>query len=112
MGRAQVQIKCAEGASLYVQGKLHARAAAQHAKITCTSWNGLAVDTGGSLDIEDVGKIQTWKEMMLWTILVVLCVLWLWGLIGGVGGNLIHLLLIVALVMLIFNLIGGRRVTR
>jgi hypothetical protein len=48
------RITCAAGASLYVQGKLHARAAAQHAKITCPAWNGIAVDVGGSIDMEGV----------------------------------------------------------
>ena len=47
---------------------------------------------------------------MLWTIIALLVVLWLVGLIGGVGGNLIHLLLVIAAVILIYQLITGRRV--
>lgn len=46
---------------------------------------------------------------MLWTILVVLVILWLLGFGFHVGGGLIHLLLVVALVVLIFNLVTGRR---
>jgi hypothetical protein len=46
---------------------------------------------------------------ILWIVLVVLIVLWLLGLIASVGGNLIHLLLVVALIVLIFNLLSGRR---
>jgi Family of unknown function (DUF5670) len=46
---------------------------------------------------------------MLWTIIVVLGVLWLLGLIGGVGGSLIHGLLVIAAVMFIYNFISGRR---
>ena len=46
---------------------------------------------------------------MLWTIFVILLVLWLLGMIGGVGGGLIHLLLVVAAIVLIFNLLSGRR---
>ena len=46
---------------------------------------------------------------MLWTILVVLVILWLLGLISHVGGNLIHLLLVVAVIVLIYNLVTGRR---
>jgi hypothetical protein len=46
---------------------------------------------------------------MLWTIVVILLVLWLLGLIGGIGGGLIHALLVVAVIVLIFNLISGRR---
>ncbi len=46
---------------------------------------------------------------MLWTIFVVLLVLWLLGFGFHVAGSLIHLLLIVALAVLVFNLITGRR---
>ncbi len=46
---------------------------------------------------------------MLWTILGVLLVMWLLGFSLHVGGGLIHLLLVVALVVLIFQLITGRR---
>ena len=46
---------------------------------------------------------------MIWTIFVILLVLWQLGVIGHVGGGLIHLLLVVAAIVLIANLIGGRR---
>jgi hypothetical protein len=46
---------------------------------------------------------------MLWTILVVLVVLWLLGFATNVAGGLIHLLLVVALVVLIAQLLSGRR---
>jgi hypothetical protein len=46
---------------------------------------------------------------MLWTIFVVLAILWLLGFSLHVGGGLIHLLLVVALVMLVINLVSGRR---
>ena len=46
---------------------------------------------------------------MLWTIIVILVVLWLLGFSGHVGGGLIHLLLVIAVVVLIINLIQGRR---
>ena len=46
---------------------------------------------------------------MLWTIIVILIVLWLLGFISHVGGSLIHLLLVIAVVVLIINLIQGRR---
>ena len=48
---------------------------------------------------------------MLWTIFVVLLVLWLLGFSLHVAGGLIHLLLVVALVMIVINLISGRRGT-
>ena len=47
---------------------------------------------------------------MLWTICVILIVLWLLGLVGHVGGALIHLLLVVALVVGLIQLFSGRRV--
>jgi hypothetical protein len=46
---------------------------------------------------------------MLWTIFVVLGILWLLGFSLHVGGGLIHLLLVVALVILVYNLVTGRR---
>ena len=45
---------------------------------------------------------------MLWTIFVILLILWLLGFSFHVAGSLIHLLLVIALVVLIFNLITGR----
>ena len=46
---------------------------------------------------------------MLWTILVILLVLWLLGFVSHVGGALIHLLLVIAAIVLIVNLVTGRR---
>ncbi|MFZ1130577.1 MAG: lmo0937 family membrane protein [Terriglobales bacterium] len=51
------------------------------------------------------------KEInMLWTIVVVLLILWLLGFSLHIAGGLIHLLLVVALVVLVINLVSGRRV--
>ena len=47
---------------------------------------------------------------MLWTILVILVVLWLLGFALHVGGGLIHLILVIAVILLIVQLITGRRV--
>lgn len=47
---------------------------------------------------------------ILWIVLVVVLVLWLAGLLLRVAGNAVHLLLIVAVAILIYNLIAGRRV--
>lgn len=47
---------------------------------------------------------------MLWTVFVVLLILWLLGgFIIPIGGKLIHLLLVIAVAILIVNLISGRR---
>jgi hypothetical protein len=46
---------------------------------------------------------------MLWTILVILVVLWLLGFIAHIGGGLIHLLLVVAVIVLVIKLVTGGR---
>ncbi|HEY1769085.1 MAG TPA: lmo0937 family membrane protein [Chthoniobacterales bacterium] len=46
---------------------------------------------------------------MLWTIFVILLVLWLLGFSFSVGGGLIHILLVLAIIVLIINLVSGRR---
>ena len=46
---------------------------------------------------------------MLWTIFVVLIVMWLLGFSFHVGGGLIHALLVVAVIVLVWNLLTGRR---
>lgn len=46
---------------------------------------------------------------MLWTVLAVLVVLWLLGFGFQVGGSFIHLLLVVAAIVLVFQLLSGRR---
>jgi hypothetical protein len=47
---------------------------------------------------------------VLWTIFAILLILWLLGFSLHVAGGLIHLLLVVALVILVINLVSGRRV--
>ena len=47
---------------------------------------------------------------MLWTVFVVLLILWLLGFSLHVAGGLIHILLVVALVVLVLNLVSARRV--
>ena len=47
---------------------------------------------------------------MLWTIFVILLVLWLLGLVGGYAfGGFLHILLVIAAVVLVINLLSGRR---
>lgn len=55
------------------------------------------------------GLISGGKEM-LWTITVILLVLWLLGVVSGYTlGNWIYALLVIAVVIAIFNLLSGRR---
>ena len=47
---------------------------------------------------------------MLWTIVVILLILWLLGFTLHVAGGLIHILLVIALVIIVLRLLTGRRV--
>ena len=50
------------------------------------------------------------ESNMLWTIAVILLILWLLGFLGGyAGGGLIHLLLVIAIVVVLIRVIQGRR---
>jgi hypothetical protein len=47
---------------------------------------------------------------MLWTIAVILVILWALGFLAfHIGGGLIHLLLVLAVIVIIWNLVTGRR---
>lgn len=50
------------------------------------------------------------RNIMLWTIIIILLVLWLLGFATHAVGSLIHILLVVALVIFVIQLIQGRRV--
>jgi hypothetical protein len=45
---------------------------------------------------------------LLWTVVVVLVILWLLGFVIGIGGGLIHILLVIAVIVLVYRLIKGR----
>jgi hypothetical protein len=48
---------------------------------------------------------------MLWTIAVILLILWLLGLVSSYTmGGFIHILLVIAIIVVLVNIIGGRRV--
>lgn len=46
---------------------------------------------------------------MLWTIAVILLALWLLGLVTNVVGSVIHVVLVLALIVIVVNLLQGRR---
>jgi hypothetical protein len=46
---------------------------------------------------------------MLWTLVAVFLILWLLGFSMSIGGGLIHILLVVALILIVVNLVSGRR---
>lgn len=47
---------------------------------------------------------------MLWTIAAILIVLWLLGVVVHIGGGLIHILLVIAIIVGLVQLFSGRRV--
>lgn len=58
-------------------------------------------------------RVEHWKlkeKVMLWTIAVVLIVLWAVGFLSAYTmGGFVHLLLVAAIVIVVLNLVGGRR---
>lgn len=46
---------------------------------------------------------------LLWIIIVALIVFWVLGLVLKIGGGLIHILLVIALIVFILNMISGRK---
>lgn len=46
---------------------------------------------------------------MLWTIIGLLILFWILGLVFEVAGGLVHILLVIALIVFIFNMLTGRR---
>lgn len=48
------------------------------------------------------------EKIMLWTIVAVLVILWLLGFSFGIGGSLIHAILVIALIIFLLQIIGGR----
>lgn len=46
---------------------------------------------------------------MLWTIVAILLIMWLLGFSFHIAGSLVHLLLVIAVVVIVINLLTGRR---
>lgn len=57
----------------------------------------------------ETGRKGTTMARILWIVLVVLVILWLLGFALQIGGNLIHALLVIAAIVLVINLVTGRR---
>ena len=49
-------------------------------------------------------------EGLFWAIAIVLLILWLAGLLTHIGGPVVHVLLVIALVLIIYRLAKGRRI--
>ncbi len=46
---------------------------------------------------------------ILWTVAVIIVILWLLGFIFNIGGGLIHILLVIAAIVIVYNLLTGRK---
>jgi hypothetical protein len=55
------------------------------------------------------GKQKKSPGSLGWIILVILLIVWLLGFMGHIGGSLIHFLLFMAVIVLAYNLVAGRR---
>jgi hypothetical protein len=54
-------------------------------------------------------KTSARRLNMLWTIVAILLIMWLLGFSFHIAGSLVHLLLVIALVVIVINLLSGRR---
>ena len=45
---------------------------------------------------------------LVWTIAIILIVLWIFGLLGSIGGSIIHGLVVIALILIVYRLVQGR----
>jgi Family of unknown function (DUF5670) len=59
--------------------------------------------------IQDYKGVESMLGSILWAVVVILVVLWLIGFLAHVAGGFIHLLLIIALIVLLYNLFVGSR---
>jgi fatty acid desaturase len=59
-----------------------------------------------SINFKKKRRLKEYK--MLWTIAVILFVLWLLGFLTQIGGDLIHVLLVIALIVIVYNFVQGR----
>ena len=78
---------------------------------TETAWSLLVTSAIAFVPTKTLGVVDKRRgNKMLWTIFVILLVLWLLGVVSSYTvGGFIHILLVLALVVLLINIIGGRR---
>jgi hypothetical protein len=80
---------------------------------SCSRFNPPCVNSPIAPDIQSqvLGNCASQETPMLWTVFAILLLLWLLGWGFHVAGSLIHLILVIALVVLVIELITGRRAT-
>jgi Family of unknown function (DUF5670) len=91
---SNLRIFCSRGNLASLQGNLLQRRPAVRIKPT----------------VESIAGPPTGERPMLWTITIILFILWVVGLVSSYTmGGWIHILLVLAIIVLIFNLLSGRR---
>lgn len=63
----------------------------------------------GGLATVSEGRAGMSLANILWLVVVIIVVPWLIGLVGSIGGSLIHLLLVLAVILVLYNLFARRR---
>jgi hypothetical protein len=77
----------------------------------CADWSSAPSSSTSPLWTRACNHLSRRRKTMLWTICVVLLVLWALGMATSyTAGGLIHVLLVIGLIVLVFRLIQGRRV--
>jgi hypothetical protein len=66
-----------------------------------------SVEAGTS--VEGATAIRRGNMNLLWLIIIILIILWLAGFSLNIGGGLIHILIVIALILLIYRLATGRK---
>ena len=61
------------------------------------------------MELQYLSKEVSSQVSILWGLVVLLVVLWLLGFAVNVGGDLIHLLVVIAVIIFLYNLLVGRR---
>ena len=72
--------------------------------LTCFARGILLAQPGSAAN-----ELRREETCMLWTVVVVLLILWLLGFTMNVAGGIVHVLLVIALVIIVFRLLSGRK---
>lgn len=74
----------------------------------CLSLSRVVLEDRPCFNLYDCGRTSCEEENKLWTVFVILLVLWILGFSFHIASGLVHVLLVVALIVLAVNLVSGR----
>lgn len=72
----------------------------------------LILKNGGKIIFNEINKERKKENAMLWTIIGLLLLFWVLGLVFNVVGGIIHVLLVLAVIVFLYNFFVKRRKTR